>query len=302
MAYTLNALQVPVPLGPTAQYLLSSAATSSGNAPECPRIAAGDTTALLTKLNEFATRIDIGATYAPMFGIMNGLVISVSSGLTLAVSAGQANIYGVAELAASTLVLPNATADIFVWLKSEISGGVVTVALTYTTTTTPPTTSPTTGTCVYLGHAVTSGGAITAIDLSGVVYLNNGGMPVRYTADIACPTDTPSANTCFITDCPAGAFLWDGTRYTRLAQAGTLTVTANHSATVAEQRKRTIKATGAGGYTLTVTIAEAEWLVRNASAGSLGIYDGTTTITVATGKTALVGCDATGVFRMTADV
>jgi len=301
MSYTLSAASLPVPLGPTAQYLTPTIASPTANAPQAARLASGTT--LSPYFNSNATRADIASVYAPGFGIMNGLVLSISSGLTASVSAGQANIYGVAELqSATTIVLPDSTADIYVWLKSVISDGVVTNSLTYTTTTTPPSTSPTSGTCVYLGHAVTSGGAITGIDMSGVVYLNTGGIPTRFTADKTMPADSPSSNTSFITDCPGGAFLWDGTRYTKLSQAGTFTATVTAALTTAQQRSRMLTASGAGNYTLTISPAEGEWIVKNPTAGTLSLYDGAVTITVTAGKTALVGCTSTALYRITADV
>ena len=113
-------------------------------------------------------------------------------------------IFGCREISAGTLVLPNNTALVRIWLKQDGS-------LESRTDATPPA-AP----AVYIGTATTSGGAITAVDQSGVCYAK-GGMTIRDTADAGPPSDAPSSHTIFLTRTLAGTYLWDGSKYTRLA-------------------------------------------------------------------------------------
>lgn len=288
MAYTLTSANLPIPNGPNTTYLLSNATTTTGNAPETPCIAQGDTSALLTKLNGWATRIDITATYGCGYGVLNGLTLTYS-GLVVTVASGQAQIYGIVELSiATTITVPDATAHVYLWLKSNGT-------LTYTTTTTAPQND-----AVYIGHVVTSGGAVTSKDYSGVVYLI-GGQAVRNTADTTKPVDSPSSNTAFWTLCPGGTFLWDGTEYTRMFQAGKSTFTATGSVSAAQALAREFNVTGAGGYTLTMTPNEGEWVITNDSSGSVTMSDGTNTVTIATGKSAIIRGNGTRIRRITSD-
>lgn len=300
MGITLTASLVPIPTGPSAQYLLSSAYSVGGNSPQTRKCPTGASTYLSSTINEDGTRIDIGSVFSPGFGIINGLVLSGST-LSVAVSAGQANIYGIAEYAGGTISIPDNTSHVYIWLKSDYSGGSGTNSLAYTTTITPPSTTGASGQCVYLGHYSTSAGVGTGPDTSGVIYLSKCGLPYRETYDAGMPNDTPGSGFQFLTRCRGGTYLWNGTEYLKEAHSGTYTASGNVSLTTTQTRVRTITASGGGGYTVTVPKEDREWIVRNPTAGSLAIYDGTVTITVATGKIALVGCDATSVFRITAD-
>lgn len=303
MSVTLNASSVPVPTGPSAQYLLANAYVPQGNCPQSKRGPISDPASFTAWLMDGHTRTDVGTTFSPGFGIINGLGLTINSGLVINVAAGQAGIYGVAEVAAQTVTLPDNTARVFVWLKSDYdatTGGANSIALT--TSTTPPSTTGASGQCVLLGSFSTSAGVSTGPDTSGVVYLSKCGLPYRETADAEMPGDTPTAGFQFITRCKGGTFLWDGTGYLKLANAGTYTASGNATLTTEQTRVRTITTSGAGGYTLTVSKELREWIVQNVSAGSLTISDGTNSVVVAAGKTALVGCNSSKVFRITADV
>jgi hypothetical protein len=299
MAITLNASQVPIPTGPVGTYSLASAYSPTGTSPQSKKFT-GVSTTLSSWMNRVLTAADIGSVFACGFGIIYGLTCS-AAGLLVTVTAGQANIYGVADYAGGTISIPDNTANVFVWLKSDYVSGTGTNSLTYTTSTTPPSTTGSAGQCVLLARFSTSAGVATGPDTSGVVYLSKGGLPIRYTADTVMPSDTPSSGTMFLTSCPAGTFLWDGTRYTRQEPAGVYTASATATLTSAQTMVRSIKASGAGGYTLTVSKELREWIVRNPTAGSLIISDGTLSVTVAAGKTAIVACDSTSVYRVTAD-
>jgi hypothetical protein len=65
---------------------------------------------------------------------------------------------------------------------------------------------------------------------------------------------------------------------------------------------RTLTASGAGNYTLTVSKELREWIVKNPTAGTLAVTDGTATITVAAGKTQLIACDSSAVYALAAAV
>lgn len=127
------------------------------------------------------------------------------SGLLLQVSAGHAMIGGPVELAAaSTIAVPDNTARVFLWLRRA---GAAVVA---TTTVTAPS-----GESAYLGNCVTSGGNITSVDYSGVVYLR-GGVAFRNTNDNGAPSDTPPANALLITQTAFCDYLWDSVGWRQL--------------------------------------------------------------------------------------
>ena len=106
----------------------------------------------------------------------------------------------------------------------------------------------------------------------------------------------------FLTQCVGGLFIWDGTRYYRLNQSGVYTGTTTGSLTSTQTMARTLTSDNVGNYTYTVNKELREWIVKAPAAKSIAITDGSVTVTVAAGKTALVGCDSTAVYRITADV
>lgn len=141
------------------------------------------------------------------------IVLGVGSGLLLAVGAGYAMIGGPVEIAtATTLAVPNNTSRVWIWYRQ--TGPV----LACTTTTTPPA-----GECCLLGSCVTSGGAITSVDTSGVMYLR-GGIGWRESADQGAPTDTPPSNIQFFAKTGGGTYFWTGTAYTAIGTAVAATI------------------------------------------------------------------------------
>ncbi len=301
MAITLLASAVPIPTGPVGTYPVPTPGTPTKNAPQTE--GAIYSPIITLPINQLATRVDIGSVFACGFGIIYGLTPTNSS-LVVTIAAGQANVYGIATWAGGNITIPDATARVFIWLKSDYSSGAGTTSLTYTTSTTPPSTTGSAGQCVLLCSCVTSAGTVTGgtFDYSGVVYLSKGGLPIRQTADVVQPSDTPGSGTMFLTSCPAGVFLWDGTRYTRFTQSGVYTATGNHTMTSAESMARVLTTNNVASYTLTVSKELREWIVRAPAGFSILVTDGTVTITVAAGKTALVACDSSAIYRVTADV
>lgn len=136
-----------------------------------------------------------------LIGLCAGLVITAGAGLQVNVSAGHAMIDGLVENPASFSVtgIADSTARIWIWLKQN--GVLVAV---------PTSTVPPAGLCCLVGSCTTAGGAVTAVDTSGVMYLY-GGIGHRYTADPGIPTDTPPTNVAFYHTTAFGAFKWEGT-------------------------------------------------------------------------------------------
>jgi hypothetical protein len=92
---------------------------------------------------------------------------------------------------------------VWVWL-------LVTGVLSVTTTTAPPATS-----CCLIGSCVTSGGIITSVDTSGVLYMKGGSL-VRYSADPGIATDSPPASVKFRSVTPFASFDWEGAAYRQI--------------------------------------------------------------------------------------
>lgn len=185
-----------------------------------------DTTALVAKnvpaaasfrmqVNQNATLLDLlargGGGLIGVFDGVDRIALSLPvSGLLLHISAGHAMIGGPVEIvAAMTLAVPDATSRIWIWLNQA---GVI----SYTTTTTPPA-----GEVCLLGSCVTSGGNVTAVDTSGVMYLR-GGSGWRETADAGAPVDTPPASVIFVAKTAGGEYLWTGTAYRGISGGGTV--------------------------------------------------------------------------------
>ncbi len=167
------------------------------------------------KLNQNSRRAEIIAQYggAGAHGVFYGLDLSVSSGLTLAYSAGGANVNGpqVKASAGTVALTDNAYNYLFISSAATVSG--VTSAQPGNPQILP--TNPTTH-CCFLGRVRCSGAAIAEIDYSGRHVLR-GGCIWRRTADVGAPTDTPSAATLFMHRTEGGVYAWDGVEYFALS-------------------------------------------------------------------------------------
>lgn len=204
-------------------------------------------------INPHARRLDDifnlgGANVCCILGGSNGdneLSLSVpGSGLLLPVLKGKANCGGEVELAAdASFAVPDNTSRVWIWLLQ-------TGTLTYTVTTAAPTGGIP---AVLLGSCVTSGGNITAVDTSGVMYLR-GDRLERYSNDPGVPVDSPPAGVRFTQVTAFGEFRWNGSAY---IQQGVPFVTADPSSVVngmewfrTDQLKRYVRS---GGNTYSVT-------------------------------------------------
>ena len=168
-----------------------------------------------------AARVDLLASIggAGNYAVAKGLTLSSGAGLVVNVAAGIALMDGPVELSAPTaLAVPDNTARVFIWLLRSPAN--VQPTLAYTTTAAALPASP----AVLLGAVTTSGGALTALDTSGVMRIK-GGQAVRATADAGAPTDTPPADACFLALTAFGAFLWTGTAYVYLPPASQVETT-----------------------------------------------------------------------------
>jgi hypothetical protein len=160
--------------------------------------------------------------------------LTAPGGLNLGIGAGAAMIDGAVELAATTLALTDNIARVYIWLGR--SG----VLYQVNNSTAAPSAEP----VVFLGSCVTSAGAISGIDTSGVLYYRSASL-MRETADSATPTDTPPAGISFLNLGPTNAWWWTGSRYlsfaeqaafadTVVAAGTTLTIPAGKQLVVAE--------------------------------------------------------------------
>lgn len=173
---------------------------------------AGATTGTALKLNQNSRRAEIISQWggAGAHGVFYGLDLSVSSGLTLAYSAGGANVNGPqVKSAAGTLALTQSVYN-YVWITSA---GTVTAVTSSTRTTVPA--APTSA-CCFLGRVLCNASNIVEIDYSGRQYLR-GGCLWRRTADEGEPTDEPSATTLFFNRTAGGVYAWDGVEYFAVA-------------------------------------------------------------------------------------
>jgi hypothetical protein len=217
---TLDSAAVPA-VASTTPPDVSTIAVDGGSAPASETIATGSgASALIQTMNDHAARIDIatgGLVGIP--SILKGLGLTSTSGLVVNVAAGQAVIGGLIEIAAKTVTV-NDSATSRIWLTQ--AGAVVAGTGAYVPS----------GSAIYLGSVVASGGVVTTIDTSGVFTLV-GGIPVRTTADTFKVSTAPSAGTpVHITKTTGGRWLWDGTRYNLLvgeSAIGSLSTSATTS-------------------------------------------------------------------------
>jgi hypothetical protein len=243
----LLASQCPAPVVEASYPLLATAENTTGAGVLVAKTLAAGATTLSSKWNRNADNLDLLATFGGGgFAIITGLTLSAGSGLTLNIAAGLAAIGGLVEKIASTLAVADnhpGTTDptdrVWIWLSQA-------GAISSTLNTTPPATR-----CVLLGSCTTSGGVITAVDSSGVLYLKGGSL-WRETADKGAPTDSPSATLSFFAKTWGGVFEWTGTAYKALYQPlspNRKTLGSGESATIKDDEQVVVY----GGVTVTGT-------------------------------------------------
>ena len=218
----LLAVNVPAPIVPSTYNDLAAAAGGTSASSIAQALLDGDIYGMCPKITLNAAIQDAASRYGGggVYGINNGLALSgTTTAYTLTVAQGQASIDGPVQVPAAgvTYTLPGSQSHIYVWLKQD---GTVTHSLT---------TAVPTGGKVYLGHCVTDGSGITAIDMAGVVQLHSG-VPFRLSGDSGGPTDSPSSRLTILTKTAFGTYLWNGTAH---LQVGLPSVTADPSNPIA---------------------------------------------------------------------
>ena len=190
---------------------LAAYSSATGTAPSARSFAPGDTTGVAAKLNENALLTDLAFRYGggAIRAIGQGLVLSFATG-TATVSAGQAVIDGVAEIAVAASGVGVSPGVNYLWL-SQISGAVSVINV-------PASTTPPNATCVYLG-AITVSSGVGTVDTSGVVYARDG-FRWRQTADANAPSDSPPGTVTLLTKTLGGTYLWDGLAWQLAGSAG----------------------------------------------------------------------------------
>jgi len=224
ITYTLRADQCP-PVPTPGQY--PSASLTLSNGPVCAEgiIFGLGGLAYPALLTRGAARLDLTARLgAGVWAVGDGLVLSPGAGLLVSVAPGHAIIDGVVELAAGqSLVVPDNTASVWVWLLRGVPGGPPSLLVSRTLTLPA---SP----CVLLGSVTTSAGAVTAVDGSGVLRLVGVGA-FRQTADAGAPLDAPPATTSFTALTAGGVYDWTGAAYVQKPVPKTVIILPAHSVT-----------------------------------------------------------------------
>lgn len=196
VTHTFLASQVPPP-----QAIGSSLLFNNGETPlQTPGLVTGLNPDMASLVTQLARTIDILHSYGGIgIGVLNGLDVTVSSGLVVAIAAGQALISGALTYPGGSKTL-NASTNNFVWLLAN--GGI-----TVETDLTVPA-----GACALLAIVTTSGSAVTQIDYSGRCYFDHGNMYRDVAGGV--PDDTPAAVRCFTRCVDFGhVFLSDGSVY-----------------------------------------------------------------------------------------
>lgn len=230
-----------------------------------PTFSQGETSNLRSKLNEGHARIDANARYGGGgWGVIpgpagTGCNLSAGSGLSLNIAAGEVFIDGNRTVNAHAVTLTDNISRIYLWCSQ--AGAITQVNNSLT---------PPAGAQVFCGSAVTSGGAITSVDFSGVVYLVGGGAGIhRFTTDTTTPGDTPPSTMTFQHHGTGISWIWTGATYkpfsaassaNPLALAATTTVGTSQAWSRADHRHpRDI-------VSIPVRLATATWTNMPASA------------------------------------
>lgn len=261
---------------------------------------------ITTPINHNAAYLDILAMLgAGSVGVAHGLVVSAGTGLNASVSAGTAFCNGPTQKKTASTVALNAFSTNYIWLADN---GTFTVQDDIIT-------APT-GDYVYLGAAITSGVAVTSVDLSGVVYLING-IAFREVGDTDQPVDTPNSAWRGFTKTARATYFWNGTAYVVLTSGvtpgnGYKAITgakadADYTLTASEYSNEIIKLGWTGWSTgrnvVVPTVAGAKWVIYNSLGKTVTVKTASGTgIAIASTKSAIVYCDGTNIARATGDI
>jgi len=215
--YNFAAINTPTPQAPSIQSLIANCG-NPGTAFSSSSLNQGDTSALITKINQNALRSDLVATYGGAgYGILWGLTITTSGGsLNAIINPGQGSCNGIVEVPNQVFVTcPTNATRCNIWLQANSTPTFVNTFLT------PPSTA-----CIYLGSVTTSASAITGIDYSGVIALHANQL-FRQTADVLQPGDTPPSNIRLTTLTNYGIWDWDGNLHRQRVDPNSMVFTSN---------------------------------------------------------------------------
>lgn len=228
--------QIPIPLG-------SSTSLSVGNGTGGP-FTVGMTQGLAALLNQMATKVQILAQVGGGgSGVINGLELSAGTGLQLQISVGTAYASDIISTSSSvTVVLPDASPMIFVWLT-----GSGTIAWNQDHTTPPS------GGLVFLGTVATATGVIVSIDNSGRVAIYDG-QRWRSTNDLIAPVDAPPASIRIFTQTQFGVFFWNGAFHVPMMDLSHQRLDSTRSLSLQAD------------LTLVLNDANGQWLIANGGA------------------------------------
>lgn len=271
------------------------------------KFALGDSIAILHKFNEDMVEAEIMGRYgAGAYAILTGLGLSIGTGLKVTVAAGQALIDAPRTIATATdVTVPNAIALGSIWMTQA-------GALSASNDLTSPG-----GNVAYLGLYTSSGGVVTVVDESGTLrFGQGGGTPMRQTADVGTPTDTPTAGVKFFNKCVGGLFYFDGLQYHNMTNSGIATLNFSSDANktlVASEYSNRYLSFAATGTTLTaqrnvvLPLAPAGrlWTIENNSPGAQAIQPIGATgtgVVIAAGKYAEIRSNGTNIVRVTPDL
>lgn len=208
--YLYTASQCPAPQVPASQFYAANATDSAGpvSASSIGTGAAG-AQGLPLRWNKNATRLDLTARWGGgAYAVLQGLELSEGSGLTLNVSAGQAALDGLAEVATATTLSLTDNVVNRIWLSR---GGTLNKV---TSASAAPLAPPDGATpWAYLGAVQVVSGSIVSVDYSGRLDLRQGNLAFRETADTGEPDDAPPAGVRFFNITEGGLYLWDGAAY-----------------------------------------------------------------------------------------
>jgi hypothetical protein len=280
MTYNFSTPVLPLPIAPT--QVPSIADCSDGATTGILPIGVAAFTGLLyaERLNELLAMLSLAALYGGNgHGIVSGLALNTGSTLALAVDAGTAMIGAPIQFAGGSIVVPDDTTYVRIWLKQDGT-------LAYGTSTSPPT-----ATAMFLGTVTTASGVITVADGSGRVEIKAGTLQ-RRTADLGAPTDAPPAGMSLVTRTNAGFYRWDGVAHNPVGTpVNTQTLAGNLSL---DQYAAPVQALTPSGANRNVTLPSSPGLdqslriINKAATGSYNIVvknpDGSTLLTLTPGQ------------------
>mgnify|MGYP000863101749 CR=1 FL=1 len=296
---------VPLPIVNANYFYLEDKYASGVSLQAAKSVSVGEKTGLSAKWNFNGAEIDLTSMFGSgSMAVIHGLIPSAGTGLNANISAGTALVNGPTQKKTSSTVALAASSTNYIWLSNL---GILT---SVDDSITPPP-----GAQIYIGAAITNDSSVTSIDLSGVIYLQNG-VAFRTVTDTDQPVDTPPSSWRGFTKTARATYFWNGTSYDLLSKGATpgngyKAITgaksdADYILSASEYSNEIIKLGWTGWTTgknvVVPTVAGAKWVIHNATGQTATVKtSGGTGIAIANTKHATVYCDGTNIVRITAD-